>query len=395
MNFKVNIKDYQIIKKASLEFIPGLNVIVGPSNNGKSSILKAIKACIYTVPGANPIRAGQNQYLVGIEYNGHTVILQKGLKESVYIVDGEKYTKYGTTTPKVVSDALGLKELVLNNNKEILNYCNQMDYPFLIDRTSVELFRFIVDSGENDRVSDALKSMVSDRQSISKDINLIQGGIDTVDLEIKSYKDKLDKSKEIIDTCNSIIKLQPLVAKLNLMKNIKESCSKILSDLSKTNEELVKKSNILDIYTNFNKSITGNNNKYCALVDKFNILRSIIENLSTVESKINSLKIILSLSSIDTSGLNLRKEILNKINYINNELKSLKSQPSAKFDISNDTIERYFNLKNIKDKLIDFDNQKIRLEDSKLNCDNSIELYKELKLLFDFCPYCGSGLSTT
>ena len=69
MNFKVTLKDFQIIKKANLEFIPGLNVIIGPSNNGKSSILKAIKSCIYTTPGSTPIRAGQNSYTVGLGYN--------------------------------------------------------------------------------------------------------------------------------------------------------------------------------------------------------------------------------------------------------------------------------------------------------------------------------------
>ena len=46
MNFKTSIKDFQIIKKATLEFTPGLNVIIGPSNNGKTSILKAIKAAL-------------------------------------------------------------------------------------------------------------------------------------------------------------------------------------------------------------------------------------------------------------------------------------------------------------------------------------------------------------
>lgn len=90
MSLKTQIKDFQIVKKASLEFIPGLNVIVGPSNNGKTSILKAIKAAIYTVPGATPIRSGQTSYAVGLNYNGHTVILQKGLKESVYLVDRRK-----------------------------------------------------------------------------------------------------------------------------------------------------------------------------------------------------------------------------------------------------------------------------------------------------------------
>ena len=90
MSLKTQIKDFQIVKKASLEFIPGLNVIVGPSNNGKTSILKAIKAAIYTIPGATPIRSGQTSYAVGLNYNGHTVILQKGLKESIYLVDRRK-----------------------------------------------------------------------------------------------------------------------------------------------------------------------------------------------------------------------------------------------------------------------------------------------------------------
>ena len=87
-SFKTTIKDYQISKKANLEFRPGLTVIVGPSNNGKTSIFKALKANMYTVPGSTPIRVGQSSYAVGIQYNEHTVILQKSNKDSVYLIDG-------------------------------------------------------------------------------------------------------------------------------------------------------------------------------------------------------------------------------------------------------------------------------------------------------------------
>ena len=184
MSFKVQIKDYQIIKKASLEFIPGLNVIVGPSNNGKSSILKAIKSLLYTVPGTTSIRFGASSYTVGISYNGHTVLLQKGSKEAVYMVDGEKYTKFGTTTPEPVINSTNIKELTLNGNKEHLNFWEQMEYPFLLDRSPVELFRFIVDSGDDDQITKALKTMVTDRQQISRDIDQMQGSINTVDTEI-------------------------------------------------------------------------------------------------------------------------------------------------------------------------------------------------------------------
>lgn len=113
MNLNVEVQDYQIIKKAKAEFIPGLNIIIGPSNNGKTSLIKAIKSLLYTEPGNTPVRYGQPNYKVGVEYNNHKVILQKG-KESFYSVDGEKYSKYGTSTPKEVSDVLGIQELVLN-----------------------------------------------------------------------------------------------------------------------------------------------------------------------------------------------------------------------------------------------------------------------------------------
>ncbi len=66
-NMDISIKNYQIISKAELSFIPGLNVIVGPSNNGKSSILKGIKALLYTVPGTSPIKQGETSYIIRYE----------------------------------------------------------------------------------------------------------------------------------------------------------------------------------------------------------------------------------------------------------------------------------------------------------------------------------------
>ena len=118
MNLEVEVQDYQIIKNVKAEFIPGLNLVVGPSNNGKTSLLKAMKSLLYTEPGNAPVRYGKSNYRVGITYNGHKVVLQKG-KDSFYMVDGEKYSKYGTNTPEEVSKVLGIKELVLNGNKGV------------------------------------------------------------------------------------------------------------------------------------------------------------------------------------------------------------------------------------------------------------------------------------
>ena len=48
---KVKIKDYQVIKDIDLDFDKGLTAIVGTSNNGKSSILRAIEGAIFNKIG--------------------------------------------------------------------------------------------------------------------------------------------------------------------------------------------------------------------------------------------------------------------------------------------------------------------------------------------------------
>ena len=66
-----------------------------------------------------------------------------------------------------------------------------MKYPFLLDKSSVELFRFIIDSGEDDQVSKALKNMVADRQLISREIDQLQGSMNLLDLDIDNYEKQL------------------------------------------------------------------------------------------------------------------------------------------------------------------------------------------------------------
>ena len=392
-SFKTTIKDYQIIKKANLEFRPGLTVIIGPSNNGKTSIFKALKANMYTVPGSTPIRVGQSSYAVGIQYNEHTVILQKSNKDSVYLIDGEKYTKFGTTTPEAVSKALNIKELTLNGNKEQLNFWDQMNYPFLLDRTAVELFRFIIDSGDDDQISKALKNMVSDRQQISKDINILQGSINSVDNRLNSLKEDLDKSKSIIDAANSIIDLQVKVAKLNSMKFIKTSLDNI-----KQNEQLVKpkldKSKIeFDNLEQLNYSLNLLNQRYNVLSDILIKLDNIIGSESDINERLVKINRIFNIDLSKTSKLFRMKEIFKTINYINDRKNELEKHPHDFYDINIDEYRIKLNsLKEISRNL-DLINEK-NIENSKTleNIDVKLDEIIKLKGLFDICPVCGSTI---
>lgn len=392
MSFKVAIKDYQIIKKASLEFIPGLNVITGPSNNGKSSIFKAIKANMYTVPGTNSIRAGQSNYAVGITYNGHTVILQKGLKESIYLVDGEKYTKFGVNTPEIVSNSLNIKELVLNGNKEQLNFWDQMNYPFLLDKTPVELFRFIIDSGDSDKISQVLKDMVSDRQSISKEIDQIQGSINLLDSDIEEYINKLSSAETVISACNSIIALQEKISRLNTLNTIKLSLDNINQQKSnvETNYNVAKDK--MSKWTDFNQSIKLMSQRLDILKDLFIRLHVIIGDLSDIEQQINKVETVKNLGVIDTSKLIELKSIKQTLDDIINTKNSIVIKPVIECGYSKDDLEKLTLLKSIKQTLDNINHTSVEYSTSMIAFKNSQDYYSSLKALFKICPVCGSKL---
>ena len=189
----LSVKDFQIVKNANLSFLPGLNCIIGQSNNGKSALMRAAKACIYNTPGTTNVRLGCNNFAVGLQMNGHTVILQKGTN-SIYKVDNEVYGKIGRTQLDEVAKATGIKELQINGSNEDINFWDQMEKPFLLDRSETELFRFIVDSGKDNNVTTALKSITQDRQQITKDITLTEGKIRAIEDNIARQEEELKDS---------------------------------------------------------------------------------------------------------------------------------------------------------------------------------------------------------
>ena len=192
----LSVKDFQIIKNASLTFGPGLNAIIGQSNNGKSALFRAAKSCIYNEPGTTSIRNGCSSYAVGLQMNGHTVIYQKG-KESIYKIDGNVFQKVGRTQLPEVAGSLNIRELNLNGSNEQLNFWDQMEKPFLLDRSETELFRFIVDSGKDNNITLALKTLVSDRQGITKEINREADATREIKLSQRRNDLEAEKAKKI------------------------------------------------------------------------------------------------------------------------------------------------------------------------------------------------------
>lgn len=397
MSMKVQVKNYQIIKNAEAEFVPGLNVIVGPSNNGKTSFIKAIKSLIYTEPGSTPIRFGTQSYIVGIQYNGHTVILQKGLKDSAYLVDGEKFTKYGTSTPEEVSKALGIRELELNGKKEKINFWDQMNYPFLLDKSSTELFRFIVDSGEDDQISAALKDMVSDRQGINKDINQLQGSIMVLDEQIASKTKEIDNLKPRLDVSKEIIKMQTKVANVRQMNDLLEKIKSLQSKQLELQKQYNKVEAESKIYT---ESVLKLQDSY----EKSSIYSNTLQRINDFKNRINQNDQILSKYKItfdlleNVSKVNLEPliKVRDSILNLQSKVNLLSNQKSSTLDIDTKKVEEnLLTLTNYKTSLQRFSANRTLKSNSETMMDSVNKILDKITKLqsnIQVCPYCGQAI---
>ena len=255
MNNEINlsIKDFQIIKSASMSFIPGLNCIVGQSNNGKTAVFRAAKSCIYNEPGTTSIRHGCNNYVVGIYMNGHKVILQKG-SNTLYKVDDTIYQKIGRVQLPEVADALNITELSLNGSNEQINFWDQMEKPFLLDRSETDLFRFIVDTGKDSNVTQASKSLTSDRQSITKEIAVTEGMLQQANATVTDFDNKLVGSDDKLDVCSKVVALnqrlsfyKALSSKVEEYLNIDKELSRIKAYYTKLSAYFEKISSLFDL----------------------------------------------------------------------------------------------------------------------------------------------------
>ena len=389
----LSVKDFQIIKDASLTLGPGLNAIIGQSNNGKSALFRAAKSCIYNEPGTTSIRNGCSSYAVGLQMNGHTVIYQKG-KESIYKIDGNVFQKVGRTQLPEVASSLNIRELNLNGSNEQLNFWDQMEKPFLLDRSETELFRFIVDSGKDNNITLALKTLVSDRQGITKEINMIEGMLSQADITIQNYKDKLVNSDNILDTCNKIIQLGPEIKRLESSETCISKHKELSDGLFKVNLELNDLNKLLLDVEPMQESLLTKYKK-SDLVDKIvNSYRQKQKLLNDINLRINKYEFIGDITlNENLNKYNLLNNIVSKHHELSGKLSDINKIkiPEVSSDF-NENAEKLSKLTQILDRRNTSFNNLSKARDSINEYDLKIKSLKEELDGIGVCPTCGQPI---
>ena len=217
---KVNLENFQSISKADLEFVQGINIIVGQSNSGKSAILRAIKGAVLNPNGSQRyIKNGEKQFKVNVEYEGNDISwTREGNKSPKYIINGEEYLKVGSSNLQDVCPKSGF---VLDERGNLMNIESELELPFPFDKSNSELFKLFEKN----------IFCVSDSSSVIKFIKADEEEANRLKDNSTYELDRIKQKLEAINELEQEIDLNKLINGRNTLSNLMNKSNEIKLDI--------------------------------------------------------------------------------------------------------------------------------------------------------------------
>ncbi len=358
---KIKIKSFGKFKDKSLDFSPGVQVIYGPNEAGKSTLMELIKLMLYSrrkgTSTSSEDKALRSKFLpwdkssmcavMEFSHEGNDYFLQKEIHES-----------------SVLKDVTVLQNLSSGQSVNLGKRQEVGEYLFSLDLASFERGSFIEDLGK----AGFENIKTSDDSILNKMLNLSQTG-ETEICAVKVMSRLDDAIKEMERARGKSGKIPSLKTKIAGIKDEIQT----LKDEEKENFELLEKSDEIKKLMAEKKEIenkleaTENLRKIAdieKLVKKIKISEEKIKNLKTLEEKINELKTLST--DLNLCGLSVKrqKEITEKLECT--EISEEETEKLSKFlkneEVLKDKLNEVrnaFNFKNSSDLNAFSNNQRI------------------------------------
>ena len=212
---KIKLHNFQSYTDQEIELSGGYNVILGESNQGKTSILRAIRFVAECKPtGKGLIRKGTDEAQVILTLENGTIIERFiGKKDNGYRIfypDGtvsEGNTRMVTEVQRVI----GWNNLQIGDKEELsINYLKQGDGWFLTSETATDKARILGSLNNTDGADAVIKDVEARNSAINDDIKHENVEIANLVAEI----DDVTTKREALASIKSIIEKAIIVEKI-------------------------------------------------------------------------------------------------------------------------------------------------------------------------------------
>lgn len=416
---KLRIKNFQSHDETLLELDQRVNVIVGPSDVGKSAIIRALRWLFFNEPRGDAfIRRGEDIVLVEAIYDDGYIIRRireaKAGGVNAYEIekDGniERFQGFGVEPPEEIKEITGVRKYKLSDSDQVIvNFQNQHDSAFMLNDSPAQKAKAIGYLSNVNVIDEAIRRANNKDQNAKNDVKKLESRKEILNNQLKEYEG-LDEELKIYELVKN--KRDDIIIKRNRLDMLSSLYSSYLANkesIAKGNNYIKQFRNldqILKIYKDADekwkqKKSLEKIKKDLVLVknginsDRFVLERT--ENLNELKTKISNIQLINS----KRDGYIL---LIKKYNEINAKINEVKYRISSIDIISikekQDRIMCNSNLlnsmKNFRDRLFQintiYKNEKENLKKIEKEIDSNLARYIELIQKGETCPLCGSKI---
>ncbi len=214
MIHRLVLQNFMTHKQTVLELHPGVTVLTGPNNTGKSAVVEALRCVSENPPSAQLIRHGATKAVVRLELDdGSWIQWERTSGSAVYKVrfpDGreETYAKVGrSAVPEDIQALLRLHSLPTESGPVDVHIGNQKAPIFLLDQSGSQAAGFFAASTEADYLL-AMQQVLKEKTVVAQ-------------RERKRLKEELEQLEK------AILALAPLPAMAQEMKQAEDLYAEI------------------------------------------------------------------------------------------------------------------------------------------------------------------------
>lgn len=276
----VTISNFQSHKKTKIKFHKGINMIVGSSDSGKSSIIRALNWVMYNKPSGEAFRSnwgGDTKIILKLSEKV-TIKRHKGKPINIYQMyptgkedkrAANTFSSFGQDVPEEIKNTL---------NFSSLNIASQFDSPFLLAMSGGEVARYLNKIVNLDKIDSALFNINSTLRQENSELKNKSDQLKEAELNILNFNwvvesegclvglennekillDKIKKSNKLLLVLNNIEEINKTLNELPNVSKYEKEVNKLIERVKKlqdTNIKIKKLEDIIDNIENYQHSL--------------------------------------------------------------------------------------------------------------------------------------------
>ena len=347
----MHIFNFQSHKETFLAFHEGVNVIIGASDQGKTSIIRALNWCLNNKPNdPETIRSdwgGDTEVTVNFS-DGFSIRRLKTASKNEYFLlnegwDEQKFKSFRKDVPEEIKDVVNLS---------YLNWQGQLDKPFLVSSNAGEVARTLNDVVDLTVIDQSVSNILSDVRKSTSDMKAKQGQLQ--DLET---------------TLHDLAYLDDLEDDIKDMEELDKKITKDSVSITQMKQHLLK-ARQAEVIMMETKPDPKN--------------EQLLDACFKVQKKVQK----------DQEDIEDLTDLLNKMEDCQDQMKDLGYDPAEVLPMINEALDEHHRLQEQKQDIIQLQQLLKKLKAAKQEMDDteeSLQIHEEEfhELMPDECPLCG------